>query len=65
MTTTTGRPAMTMREIRLAFRDKDKGRHWSAGRCWCDAFHSGEETCLRLVPPPWSAKRQSETEAAR
>jgi hypothetical protein len=56
-----GRPAMTMREIRLGFRDKDRGEHWSRGECWCGADHRGETTALPLVPPPWDLVRMSES----
>lgn len=48
----TGWPAMTMREIRAGWADKDDGRHWSGDRCWCEQEH-GTGTA-GLVPPPWA-----------
>lgn len=52
-----GRPAMTMREIRIAVADGDAGRHWSHGECWCESWHRAEATTLPLVVPPWDAAR--------
>lgn len=52
-----GTPALTMREIRLEALDKDKGRHWPRGRCWCGKGHDNGETGLTLVAPPWDEER--------
>jgi hypothetical protein len=49
-------PALTMREIRLGFRDADNGRHW-VGTCWCKTEHDGRETGLTFVAPPWDGER--------
>lgn len=49
---------MTMTEIRAGLRDQDDGRHWSAGRCWCNAVHAvSTPVSLVLVPPPWDPAR--------
>ena len=55
-----GTPAMTMREIRIGLADQDGARHWSRGRCRCEASHGGAETALTMVPPPWDATRDGE-----
>jgi hypothetical protein len=58
----TGIPALTMREARLAARDKHEGRHWAdVRRCWCEAVHENGEIGTVLVAPPWSEKRHGGT----
>ena len=56
-------PAMTMREARKAWRDKDEGRHWHGDRCWCGEEH--EAGTAGLVPPPWAQDRNETTGAGK
>lgn len=56
----TGIPALTIREVRLGLADKDKGRHWPRGRCWCETEHDSGEAGLTIVAPPWDESRDGE-----
>lgn len=55
-----GTPALTMREIYLGVDDKANDRHWSYAACWCEVRHTGKETGLTLVAPPWDQTRDGE-----
>ena len=55
-----GVPAMTLAEVRLGVTDKNTGRHWSRGQCWCRARHQDGGGDLVLIPPPWDETRSGE-----
>jgi hypothetical protein len=61
----TRRPVPNGPELLKELAGRAEGRHWARGRCWCEAFHAGQEAPPCLVAPPWDESRDAETAVAR